>query len=216
MSTTNLNTEIITLCLNGLAVCVWCKILHVDLYMIQRNVFKVYRMDDQIWYTSETLHFQNRGKRGPYLVIFSFLNGDSMAKNCCRRPISLVSRCSSNIFRTNGFSQPFSGKSPNIFPTFSQHFPNIFPTFSQHCDLKSLCPRWDCPSPTRCCGAHCYQVQRVTRRQAVEIEMAITWKCTTDGYNMGIDGYLPIIPITRIIWKLNQPYFSGIYWDILG
>ena len=128
--TTNLNTEIITLCLNGLQ-CV-CKILHVDLYMIQRNVFKVYRMDDQIWYTSETLHFQNRGKRGPYWVIFSFLNGDSMAKNCCRRPISLVSRCSSNIFRTNGFSQPFSGKSPNIFPTFSQHFPNIFPTFSQH------------------------------------------------------------------------------------
>ena len=113
------------------SVCV-CKILHVDLYMIQRNVFKVYRMDDQIWYTSETLHFQNRGKRGPYWVIFSFLNGDSMAKNCCRRPISLVSRCSSNIFRTNGFSQPFSGKSPNIFPTFSQHFPNMFPTFSQH------------------------------------------------------------------------------------
>ena len=72
--------------------------------------------------------FRTVAKGGPYLVIFSFLNGDPMAKNCCRRPISLVSWCSSNIFRTNGFSQPFSGKSPNIFPTFSQH-----------CDLKSLC-----------------------------------------------------------------------------
>jgi hypothetical protein len=61
------------------------------------------------------------------------------------------------------------------------------------------------------------------RRQAVEIEMAITWKCTTDGYNMGIDGYIPIIPITRIIWKLNQPYYggnllgyTGIKCDIMG
>ena len=35
------------------AVCV-CKILHVNLYMIQRNVFKVYKIDDQIWYTRNT------------------------------------------------------------------------------------------------------------------------------------------------------------------
>ena len=44
--TTNLNKEIITLCLNSL-LCV-CKILHVNLNMIQRNVFKVYESDDQI------------------------------------------------------------------------------------------------------------------------------------------------------------------------
>ena len=52
--TTNLNKEIITLYVNGLqCVCV-CKILHVNLYMIQRNVFKVYKIDDQIWYTRNT------------------------------------------------------------------------------------------------------------------------------------------------------------------
>ena len=49
--TTNLNKEIITLCLHGLhsvCVCLVCEILRVNLYMIQRKVFKVYKLDDQI------------------------------------------------------------------------------------------------------------------------------------------------------------------------
>ena len=39
--------------LKWFAVCV-CKILHVNLYMIPRNVFKVYKKDDQILYTRNT------------------------------------------------------------------------------------------------------------------------------------------------------------------
>ena len=69
--TTHLNKENITLCLNGLqCVYIYYKILHVSLYMIQRNVFKIYNMDDQIWYTRNTA-FSETWQNGASISSFS-------------------------------------------------------------------------------------------------------------------------------------------------
>ena len=55
--------------LTWFAECV-CEILHVDLYMIQRNVFKVYKNRWSRIICKEHCIFRNVAKWGSYFVIF--------------------------------------------------------------------------------------------------------------------------------------------------